>query len=91
MVTTFNILVVLALFIAAIGVVAMASVSAATITYPYEATKMNNGVQVFYIVIDSDGGIHPASSGEVAGLDAAMADGTLKQEDRDQYLGRGVQ
>lgn len=92
---TLNVIMVLALAFAAIGAVTMAtmtSVSAASNdTYPYSATMMSGGNQVFYVIMMADGSIHPATDAEKNAIDVAMADGTLKQHGLNDYIGRGVQ
>lgn len=89
-----NVLIILGLIIAAVSVVGSAfavGTMTTAIPYPYQPTMTAaNGNQVYYIITESDGSIHPATAGEQAGIDAAIADGTIAQVNQDRYLARGL-
>ena len=61
-----------------------------TTTDGYQPTMMSGGHPVFYIVLEDDGGIHPASASERIAIDRAIADGTVRQVGLDQFRARDL-
>ncbi len=66
--------------------------SGSTTTRPYQPAMMSDGHQVFYVVFINNGDeIRPATATQRVAIDKAIADGSVKRYDHQQYLARDVQ